>query len=69
MNFPLEYPLMQFFYWLLNTSGYGGIAVMIVGGGSVLAYLVIVRWIAAGAKSGESDAYAYPTPSLHDHDE
>ena len=27
MNFPMDYPIFQFFYWLVNTPGLGGIVV------------------------------------------
>jgi len=65
MNFPMEYPLFQFFYWLVNTPGLGGIAVALVGGGSVLAYALTLRWIHKGAQAEEAETYTYPTPGLH----
>ena len=65
MNFPMEYPIFQFFYWLVNTASLGGIAVMLMGGGSVLAYALTLRWIRLGADADERDTYAYPTPTLH----
>ena len=64
MNFPMEYPIFQFFYWLVNTTGLGGIIVALVGGGSVLAYALPLRWIRNGAQADERDTYAYPTPTL-----
>jgi hypothetical protein len=66
MNFPLEYPIFRFFYWLVNTPGLGGIAVSMVGGGSLLAYGLILRWIRQGADAKEVETYVYPTPALHD---
>lgn len=63
MNFPMEYPVFQFFYWLVNTAGLGGIVVALLGGGSVLAYALTLRWIRSAAD--ERDTYAYPTPGLH----
>jgi hypothetical protein len=68
MNFPLEYPIFRFFYWLVNTPGLGGIAVSLVGGGSLLAYGLILRWIRKGAAAEETETYTYPTPALHGHD-
>lgn len=68
MNFPIENPLFQFFYWLVNTAGLGGIVVALVGGGSVLAYVLTLRWIARGADAEEDEIYAYPTPALHGHE-
>ncbi len=67
MNFPMQYSLFQFFYWLVNTPGLGGIAVAVVGGGSVLAYALTLRWIRKGVQAGESETYAYPTSALHQH--
>jgi hypothetical protein len=67
MNFPLENPIFQFFYWLVDTPGLGGLAVglivivMVSGVGGAL------RWISRGAQADEPETYAYPTPSLHDH--
>ena len=68
MNFPMEYPLFQFFYWLVNTAGLGGIAVSLVGGGSVLAYALTLHWIHSGGRADEPETYTYPTPALHDHE-
>jgi hypothetical protein len=67
MNFPLEYPLFSFFYWLVNTAGAGGVLVGILGGGSLLAYFLTLRWISHGAKVEEHEVYAYPTPALVGH--
>jgi hypothetical protein len=67
MNFPLEYPLFRFLYWLINTDGVGGITAILVGLGSVSAYFMMVRWIASGSQADESEAYAYPTPTLLGH--
>ena len=67
MNFPLENPIFQFFYWLVNTPGLGGLAVglvLIIFIGTVGSAL---RWIALGAQADEAETYAYPTPGLHDH--
>ena len=67
MNFPMEYPIFQFFYWLVNTTGLGGIVVALVGGGSVLAYALTLRWITRGGEAQETETYAYPTPTLSRH--
>jgi hypothetical protein len=67
MNFPMDNPLFQFFYWLVNTAGLGGIVVGLVGGGSLLAYALTLRWIHQGGQSDEAETYAYPTPALHNH--
>ncbi len=65
MNFPMEFPIFQFFYWLVNTPGLGGIVVALVGGGSVLAYSLTLHWIRLGAQVEETETYSYPTPALH----
>jgi hypothetical protein len=65
MNFPMEYPLFQFLYALLNTSGWGGIVVGIMGGGSILAYTLTLRWIANASQADEVETFAYPTPALY----
>lgn len=45
MNFPLEHPLFQFFYWLVNTPGVGAAAVGLLIGSAVLAFGLTLRWI------------------------
>jgi hypothetical protein len=65
MNFPMELLIFQFFYWLVNTPGLGGVAVAMVGGGSILAYALTLRWINMGSRAEETETYAYPTPTLH----
>ena len=67
MNFP-DTTLTEFLYWLINTPTVGGIAVAIVGGGSVLAYGLTLRWIVRGGEADERETYAYPTPALHGHE-
>ena len=66
MNFP-ESPLFEFLYWLINTPPIGGIVVGLVGGGSILACGLTLRWIARGREADEREVYAYPTPALHEH--
>ena len=64
MNFPMEYPVFQFFYWLVNTAGLGGIFVLIAGAGSLLSYAFVLRWIMQKDQD-EYELYSYPTPALH----
>ncbi len=64
MNFP-ENPLFEFLYWLINTPPVGGIAVILVGAGCILAYGLILHWIVRGREADEHETYAYPTPTLH----
>lgn len=67
MNFPLENPIFQFFYWLVNTAGLGGLAVALIVITSVAAGGSALRWIARGAQADEPEEYAYPTPAFHEH--
>lgn len=64
MNFPMETPLYQFFYWLVNTPGVGSVIVALAGGGSLLYYFLTLRRIRA-AKNEVGVTYAFPTPALH----
>lgn len=68
MNFPLEYPIFQFFYWLVNTPGVGSLIAALAGGGSLLYYFLTLRRIRAG-KDERGETYTYPTPALHPHEE
>lgn len=68
MNFPMEKEIFQFLYWLMNTPGLGGIAVVIVVGGALAIYTRALFFIAGGAKANEVDTYVYPTPALHRHE-
>jgi len=68
MNFPLEHPIFQFFYWLVNTPGVGSLFAAMAGGGSLLYYFLTLRRIRA-AKDNEGPIYTYPTPALHHHEE
>jgi hypothetical protein len=67
MNFPLDNPIFQFLYWLVNMPGLGGLAVALIVIISVSAYGSALRWIARGAQADELETYAYPTPALHEH--
>lgn len=70
MNFPMEYPIFRFLYWLINTPGLGGLLALALGVGSTLSALVTLRWIRRGAEVNEPETYTYPTPTLlgHDHE-
>ena len=68
MNFPMMQPIFQFFYWLVNTPGLGGIVLMVLSLGAVLVALMTLNWINSGKQADESDTYSYPTSSLF-HDE
>ncbi len=70
MNFPMELPIFQFFYWLVNTAGLGGVITVLVGSGSVLIYTLTHVWFRKGAEADERDTYTYPAPTLgHDESE
>jgi hypothetical protein len=66
LNFP-DNSIFQFFYWLVNTPGLGGIGVGLIVIISVSAAASALWWIARGAQATEPETYAYPTPALHDH--
>lgn len=71
MEIPIDNPVLQFLYWLLHTPGLGGIAVILVGGGSILAYSLTLFWIRSGREANDLDTYSYPTPTLihpHEHE-
>ena len=59
MNFPLDQPLFQFFYWLVNTPGVGAAVVGLLVGVAVTSFALTLRWIAS-AKSAEQESYSYP---------
>ena len=67
MNFPLDNPIFHFFYLLVNTAGVGGITVGILVTFAVISVGSALRWIARGTEANEPEAYAYPTPALHEH--
>lgn len=69
MGFPLEYPIFEFLYWLINTAGLGGLAAILLGVGSLTAYLLTLRWIMRGAEADEIHTYTYPTHTLLEHDD
>lgn len=68
MNFPMDNPFFEFLFWLVNTPGVGGIAVGLIGLLSVSVYAGAIFWIARGADADESETYAYPTPTLLEHE-
>ena len=64
MNFPLEYPFYQLFYFLVNTPGVGSALAGIAAVGSLAGYFFTLRNIRA-AKDEPGEVYSYPTPALH----
>jgi hypothetical protein len=68
MNFPLEYPVYQIFYWLVNTHGVGSAFAGLAAVGSLLGYFLTLRHIRA-AKDDPGETYSYPTPALHHEEE
>ena len=68
MNFPMQYPIFQFFHWLVNTPGVGSAFAAMAGIGSITGYFLTLRSIRA-AKDEGGVTYAYPTPALHEHSE
>lgn len=59
MNFPLEQPLFQFFYWLVNTPGVGSGIIGLVVGTAVVLFAATLRWIHAAKDLG---AESFLTP-------
>lgn len=59
MNFPLEQPLFQFFYWLVNTPGMGAGVVGLVVGTALVLFAATLRWIHAAREIG-SETYLTP---------
>lgn len=69
MNFPMEYPVFRFLYWLINTAGIGGLSIMLLVGGLLTTGLLVLRWVVRGAHADEPEQYTFPTPSLLDHED
>jgi hypothetical protein len=67
MNFPLDNPIFQFFFWLVDTPGVASLVVGLIIVVSVSAAGSALRWIALGSQADEPETYAYPTPALHNH--
>jgi hypothetical protein len=68
MNFPMQYPIIQFFHWLVNTPGVGSAFVALAAIGSMSGYFLTIRSIRA-KKDADGETYSYPTPALHHTDE
>ncbi len=66
MNFPMQYPIFQFFYQLVNTGGVGGLIIALEGIALVGGYGLMLRWIAAGAKEPERETHLFPPHELHE---
>jgi len=67
MNFPMTQPIFQFFYWLVNTPGLGGITLLLLIAGATIAAIGTLHWIKGKDQAKESETYSYPTRSLfHD---
>lgn len=64
MSIPTN-PVLHFIYWLINTPGFGGLAVSAIIFTCLGTFAVVLRWIAAGARADETSAYTYPTSALH----
>ena len=69
MNFPLEYPFFRLIFWFINTAGIGGLFIIMLAGGLMVAFLLTLRWVALGSHHAESDQYVHPTPTLVGHHE
>ncbi|MBI5943650.1 MAG: hypothetical protein HY864_04720 [Chloroflexi bacterium] len=62
MNFPMEKPLFQFFYWLVNTPGLGSVAIALLVGAAVTIFFLTLRWIVSAKNEGEE---GLPFPPQH----
>jgi len=69
VNFPITQPIFQFFYWLVNTPGLGGVVILLLILGVALTVFLTLHWIGAGSQAKETETYSYPTPSLSHPDE
>ena len=67
MNFPMDYPIYGFFYWLVNTPSVGGFFVGILATSILLLFGYVVRWISLGGQAKETETFTYPTSALHEH--
>ena len=67
MNFP-DNSFFQLLYALINTPGYGGIAVGLLALAILISVIMMLRWISRGAQAVEVEEYSYPTPALHQHE-
>jgi len=62
MNFPMDKPLFQFFYWLVNTPGIGSVVIGLLVGAAVTIFVLTLRWITSANSESEE---ALPFPPQH----
>ncbi len=67
MHAPPDTTAIRLLFWLLNTPGVGGAAVMGIAGTCALCCVATLRCIARGSKTGETATYSYPTSTLLEH--
>ncbi len=68
MSVAPDIPLLRFMLWLVNTPGVGGAGVAAVILAALASFVAALRWIARGSQAGETLVYAYPTPTLLEHE-
>ncbi len=51
MNFPLESPLFQRLYWLINTPGVGAVMIGLIVGTALLSFFLALRSIRVASKN------------------
>ncbi len=68
MSLPMDNGFFAFLYWLVNTPGLGGLAVIAIVMICLGSFAAALRWILQGGEVDETTVYAYPTPALHDHE-
>ncbi|MBI5936202.1 MAG: hypothetical protein HY867_21050 [Chloroflexi bacterium] len=59
MNFPMDEPLFQFFYWLVNTPGIGAAVIGLLVGAAVTVFFLTLRWIVS-AKNESEEGLSFP---------
>lgn len=62
MNFPMDEPLFQFFYWLVNTPGMGSVAIALLVGAAMTIFFLTLRWIVSAKNESEE---GLPFPPQH----
>ncbi len=68
MNVAPDLPVLRFIFWLVNTPGVGGAGVAALILAALGSFVAALRWIARGSQADNTPVYAYPTPTLLEHE-
>ncbi len=68
MNDTPDLPLLRLIFWIINTPGLGGIYLGAIDVICLGGFVMALRWIVHGGHADENGTYAYPTPTLLDHE-